>query len=215
VTVMPIPINEILVAVILLNFFILGTSRLGTCIMAVASQGILLALLPPLVHGVNGHSVLLSVGALSIKGVVIPWLLFRAIRRVRIRREVEPRIGYIASLLLSALITTAAFLFADRLPLLPLHIHSFFIPVALSTLGAGFLLLITRRKAITQVLGYLVFENGIFIFGILLVEAMPLMVEAGVLLDMLVAIFVMGIVMNHINREFSTINTEHLSLLKE
>ena len=207
--------NEILLAVILLNFFTLGTSRLGTCIKTVASQGILLALLPPLVHGTNGHSLGLMAGALTIKGGIIPWLLFRAIRQVRIRREIEPRIGYIATLMLGALITAGAFIFADHLPLLPQHRHSLFIPASLSTMGAGFIMLITRRKAITQVLGYLIFENGIFIFGILLVKVMPLMVEAGVLLDMLVAIFVMGIVMNHINREFSSINTEHLNLLKE
>lgn len=208
-------INGILFTVILLNSFILGTSRLGTCIRTVAVQGILLALLPPLVHGINGHSVLLMSGALVIKGGIIPWLLFRAIREVRIRREIEPRIGYITSLLAVALVTAGSFGFADRLPLLPEHHHSLFIPTAFSTLGAGFLLLITRRKAITQVLGYLIFENGIFVFGILLAEAMPLMIEAGVLLDMLVAIFVMGIVVNHINREYSSISTEHLSLLKE
>lgn len=207
--------NGILLTVILLNYFILGTSRLGTCIRTVAAQGILLALLPPLVYGLNGHSAVLMTGALVIKGIIIPWLLFRAIRQVRIRREIEPRISYIATLVLGALITAGAFIFADRLPLLPEHLHSLFIPTSLSTLGAGFLLLITRRKAITQVVGYLIFENGIFIFGILLADAMPLMVETGVLLDMLVAIFVMGIVMNHINREYSSINTEHLSLLKE
>ncbi len=209
------PASTILFGVILLNFFILGTSRLGACIRVVAVQGALLSLLPPLVHGGSVHSFLLMGGALALKGGVIPWLLFRAIRQVRIRREMEPRIGYIATLMLGALTTAGAFIFADRLPLLPAHLHSLFIPASLSTLAVGFLLLITRRKAITQVLGYLVFENGIFIFGILLAEAMPLMVEAGVLLDMLVAIFVMGIVMNHINREFSSIDTENLCLLKE
>jgi len=70
-------------------------------------------------------------------------------------------------------------------------------------------------KAITQALGYLIFENGIFIFGMLLAEAMPLMVEAGVLLDLLVAVFVMGIVMHQINREFSSMNTGKLSSLRE
>lgn len=209
------PVTTILFAVILLNFFLLGTSRLGACIRVVAVQGALLSLLPPLVHGVNGHTLLLAAGALALKGGGIPWLLFRAIRQVRIRREMEPRIGYIATLLLGALTTAGAFIFADRLPLLAEHRESLFIPASLATLAVGFLLLITRRKAITQVLGYLVFENGIFIFGILLAEAMPLMVEAGVLLDMLVAIFVMGIVMNHINREFSSLDTENLCLLKE
>jgi hydrogenase-4 component E len=207
--------SSLLLAVILLNFFILGTSRLGACIRVVALQGALLSLLPLFLPGVNIHSLLLSAGALILKGGVIPWLLFRAIRQVKIRREIEPRIGYITSLMLGALTTAIAFIFADRLPLQPEHMHSLFIPAALSTLAAGFLMLITRRKAITQVLGYLIFENGIFIFGVLLTEAMPLMVETGVLLDLLVAIFVMGIVMNHINREYSSINTEHLCLLKE
>jgi len=64
------------------------------------------------------------------------------------------------------------------------------------------------------VLGYLVLENGIFVFGTLLAEAMPLMVEAGVLLDLLVGVFIMGIVMDQIQREFSTLNTERLSALK-
>ena len=139
--------NEVLMAVILLNFFTLGTSRLGACIKTVASQGILLALLPPMVHGINGHSLVLMAGALIIKGGIIPWLLFRAIRQVRIRREIEPRIGYIATLIIGALITAGAFIFADRLPLLPQHYHSLFIPAALSTMGAGFIMLITRRKA--------------------------------------------------------------------
>jgi hydrogenase-4 component E len=77
------------------------------------------------------------------------------------------------------------------------------------------LLLTTRRKAISQVIGYLVMENGIFIFGMLLTEAMPVMVEAGALLDLLVGIFVMGIVINHISREFSSIDTSRLRALRE
>ncbi|MFH1217420.1 MAG: hydrogenase [Pseudomonadota bacterium] len=207
--------SAILLAVILLNFFILGTSRLGACIRVTGFQGALLALLPPAIHGISFHTLFLSGCALTTKGFVIPWLLMRAIRQINIRREIEPRIGYVTTLMVGALTTAGAFIFADRMPLLPQHLHSLFIPASLSTMAAGFLMLITRRKAITQVLGYLIFENGIFIFGILLAEAMPFMVEAGVLLDILVAIFVMGIVMNHINREFSSTNTENLCLLKE
>jgi len=207
--------NAILLFVILLNFSLLGSSRLAACIKLVAIQGAGLALLPVLMHGWTFHGVILLAGAFLLKGLFIPWLLFRALRQVQIRREIEPRIGYITTLMLGALTTAGAFLFADSLPLLAEHQRSLIIPVSLSTLASGFLMLITRRKAITQVLGYLMFENGIFIFGILLAEAMPLMIEAGVLLDMLVATFVMGIVVNHINNEFSTINTEQLSLLRE
>jgi hydrogenase-4 component E len=207
--------NSCLLLVILLNFFCLGSSRLAACIRAVALQGALLALLPVTAHGLSGHALLLAVGALVLKGVFIPWLLLKAIREVRIRREVEPLIGFVPTMILGALVTAGAFIFADSLPLVAGHRGGLFIPTALATLFAGFLLLMTRRKAITQVLGYLVLENGIFIFGVLLSEALPLMVEAGVLLDLLVGVFVMGIVMNQINREFSTLNTEYLSALKE
>ncbi len=77
------------------------------------------------------------------------------------------------------------------------------------------MLLATRRKAITQVVGYLALENGVFVMGLTLVEAMPFFVEIGVLLDLVVAIFVMGIIIEHISREFSSIDTTRLSALKE
>jgi len=207
--------NPILLMVILINYFTLGSARLGACIRVVALQGALLALLPLATHGLTGHSLMLAGGTLALKGILIPWLLLRAIREVRIRREIEPLVGYVPTLILGALTTAGSFIFADFLPLFGHHSSGLHVPTALATMLAGFLLLITRRKAITQVLGYLMLENGIFIFGVLLSEAMPLMVEAGVLLDLLVAIFVMGIVLNRINREFSTINTERLSALKE
>lgn len=79
----------------------------------------------------------------------------------------------------------------------------------------GFLILTTRRKAISQAVGYLVLENGIFLFGLLLLEAMPFLVEVGVLLDLFVGVFVMGIIINHINREFASVGTQHLAALKE
>jgi hydrogenase-4 component E len=147
--------------------------------------------------------------------VLIPWLLLRAMREVHIRREMEPLIGFVPTMLAGALATAGAFIFADLLPLAAAHQGGLFIPTSLATLLTGFLLLISRRKAITQVVGYLILENGIFIFGILLAEALPLMVEAGVLLDLLVGVFVMGIVIDQINREFSTLDTEQLSALKE
>jgi hydrogenase-4 component E len=89
------------------------------------------------------------------------------------------------------------------------------VPTSLATVFTGFLLLTTRRKAITQVVGYLILENGVFIMSLSLIEAMPFLVEAGMLLDLFVGIFVMGIMINHIHREFATIDTERLSALKE
>ena len=207
--------NLFLLLVILINFFALGSSRLSACIHGVALQGGILAMLPLAAHGLTGHALLLAAGALALKGVLIPWLLLRAIREVHIRREMEPLIGFVPTLLVGALATAGAFIFADLLPLTAAHQGGLYIPTSLATLFTGFLLLISRRKAITQVVGYLILENGIFIFGILLAEAMPLMVEAGVLLDLLVGVFVMGIVLDQINREFSSLDTEQLSALKE
>jgi hydrogenase-4 component E len=90
-----------------------------------------------------------------------------------------------------------------------------FVPASLSTLLTGFILLITRRKALTQVVGYLVLENGIYLFGLMLVEEMPMLVETGILLDLFVGIFVMGIVINHITVAFDSMDTRHLAELKD
>jgi len=139
----------------------------------------------------------------------------RAMREAAIRREIEPLIGFIPTILLGALGTGLALLFARTLPLAPQHVGSLLVPASLSTVLSGFLLLITRRKAITQVVGYLILENGIFIMGLTLLDAIPFLVEIGVLLDLFVGIFVMGIIINHINREFSSLDTGRLSALKE
>jgi hydrogenase-4 component E len=111
--------------------------------------------------------------------------------------------------------TALTFAFTNQLPLAPQHKGLLFVPAAIATLLTGCLILTTRKKAITQVTGYLILENGIFIFGLLLTEAMPLMVEAGAILDLLVGIFVMGIIINQISREFSSIDTSRLTTLKE
>lgn len=207
--------DQLLVLVMLINFVTLGSSRLAISIRAVAVQGVALGLLPGILHSFSWHLILISGGIIVAKGVLIPWLLTRAIRQAEIRREVEPFIGYVATLILGAVVTALAFLFAEKLPLLPAHQGLLFIPAAIATLLTGFLVLTTRRKAISQVIGYLILENGIFIFGLLLSEAMPVMVEAGALLDLLVGIFVMGIIINHISREFSSIDTSRLTALKE
>ena len=205
----------VLLSVILINFYLLGSSRLVACIKAAATQGALLALLSLTMHGLTWHAMVLSAEALLFKGILIPLLLRRAIKEMRIQRELDPIIGYVPTQFLGVLFASGTFLLADYLPLASNQHGVMFIPSALATLFAGFLLLTTRRKAITQVVGYLVLENGIFIFGVLLSQAMPFMVEAGVLLDLLVGVFVMGIVMKQIGREFSSLNTRRLSALKE
>lgn len=207
--------DQLLVLVMLINLVMLGTSRLIFSIRAVAVQGVILGILPGLIHPFSGHLAAITIGIILAKGIVIPYLISDAVRKAQIRREVEPFIGYVPTLILGALFTALAFVFAEQLPLAPEHKGLLFIPASIATLLTGFLILTTRRKAISQVIGYLVMENGIFVFGLLLTEAMPIMVEAGALLDLLVGIFVMGIVINHISREFSSLDTSRLRTLKE
>ncbi|HEX9294559.1 MAG TPA: hypothetical protein VF881_01960 [Polyangiaceae bacterium] len=209
-------VDALLVTVLLLNFFVLGTSRLRAVINATALQGILLGVLAVLAHHeFSVRPILIALGAASIKGFVIPWLLLRAMRDVAIRREVEPFIGYIPSLFAGAVATGLAIVFAATLPLADEHVGSLLVPASLATVLTGFIVLTTRRKAITQVAGYLILENGIFIMGLTLVEAIPFLVEVGVLLDLLVGIFIMGIMIYQINREFASLDTAQLTHLRE
>lgn len=209
-------LDSVAVVLILLNFLALGGSRIRTLIHAVAFQGFILGLTPLLVHEHIGIRVVLIVMAtIALKAAVIPTMLLRAMRDLSIRREVEPLIGLTPSLILGAVGTGFALAFARQLPLAESHAGGLLVPASLSTVMTGFLILTTRIKAITQVVGYLILENGIFIFGLLLIEALPFLVEIGVLLDLFVGIFVMGIIINHINREFESVNTERLSALKE
>jgi hydrogenase-4 component E len=211
-------IDMTFVLVVVINLVLLASSRLGAAIRAVALQGALLSLLALLLASPAhdaGHVLLVAGGALAIKAFFIPWLMFRAIREAAIRREVEPLIGYVPSLLLGGAGVALAFAFSRGLPLPTPEMHSFLVPTALATVWTGLLLVVTRKKAVSQVLGFLVLENGVFVFGLLLTDFMPVMVEAGVLLDLLAAVFVMGIVMFHINREFSSLDTDVLASLKD
>lgn len=209
-------IDPILVLILLLNFVMLGASRLRTLIQAVALQGILLGGMIVLAHGSFLVWVLLMAAvAIAVKGVLIPRLLFHAIREVVVRREVEPIVGFVPSLFLGGAGTALALLLSKSLPIAHEHAGTLVVPAALATVLTGFLILMTRAKAITQVVGYLILENGVFIFGLLLMEAIPFLVELGVLLDLFVAIFVMGIIIHKISREFSTVSTRMLSELKE
>jgi hydrogenase-4 component E len=209
-------LDPLLIFALALNFVALGVSRARAVIHAVAVQGVLLGLFPLFLGAeVGPRGVLLAVGSVALKGFVIPALLFHAMREADIRHEVNPVVSYTSSLLLGALGTGLALVFSSTLPLAEEHAGLLLVPTSLATVWTGFLMLTTRQKAIMQVVGYLLLENGIFLFGMLLLEAMPFLVEIGVLLDLFTGVFVMGIIIHHISREFSSPGTEHLAELKE
>ncbi len=209
-------LDPCLIAALALNFVALGVSRIRGVINAVALQGILLGIFPLFVHSDIGLRGIVLVGVtIGLKGFVIPGFLVHAMREANIQHEVKPVVNYMSSLLLGAVGTGLALVFSYTLPLAEEHTGMMLVPASLSTVWTGFLMLTTRRKAIMQVLGYLLLENGIFLFGLLLLEAMPFLVEVGVLLDLFTGVFVMGIIIHHISREFASISTEHLTELKE
>lgn len=205
----------ILFLVVLSNFAVLGTSRLSSCIRAVAFQGLLLGLLPLVIdESLTRHAVGLAVGTVTVKAIVLPAFLRWAIREAAVRREVEPLIGYTASIALGIAALAVAFAVANVLP-----VHGseadLLIPTALVTVMIGLTVLITRAKALLQVVGYLMLENGIYLFGLTQARRVPFLVEAGVLLDVFVGVFIMGIVVFHINREFDSISAARLTELHE
>ena len=166
-------------------------------------------------HELSLHFALLAAGTIAIKGIVFPWFLFRAVREAEVIREIEPYVGYVASLVLGVLALGVSFWMCTRLPM-PENIASpWLAPVALFSIFAGLFLIVSRKRAVNQVLGFLVLENGIYTFGVGVAARTPLLVEVGVLLDVFVAVFVMGITIFHINREFDHIDVDRLSTLKD
>ncbi|HKB70767.1 MAG TPA: hydrogenase [Thermoanaerobaculia bacterium] len=210
----------LLLVVAALALSIVATSRLTSAVRLSALQGVALSLLPLALWGpvLDRHVlpvVLMSGGALAVKAVAIPLLLSRAIRQANVRREAEPFISQHVSLLIAAALVGFSFWLGRALVLPRPAPTPLLVPMAFATLLVGFVVLVSRRKAVTQVVGYLMLENGIFIFGQTLVEQVPFAVELGILLDLLVGVFVMGIAIHHISREFEHIDTERLSALRD
>jgi hydrogenase-4 component E len=209
-------LNLLIGLVMGLNLLALSSSRLPTLISAMSVQGMALGAMPLVIEDhLDGRMVLIAAATVAGKGLVIPTLLRRAMRAALIQREVEPFIGFVPSLLLGAGGTIAALALARMLPLLPEDAGSLLVPGSLASVLTGFVLLIGRTKAISQVCGYLILENGIYLFGLLLVHSMPLLVEAGILLDVTVGVFIIGIIVDRIQRAFDSLDTRKLTALRE
>ncbi len=211
-------LDLLFILVLVVDLFVLGSSRLRAGIRAVALQGLVLALLPVALAGRStsvGHVVALALGAAAVKGLAVPWLLARATRESLVSREPAPLVGFVPALALGGLGIIAAVWLTRDLPLPIPGKHPLLVPTSLGTVWTGLLLIVTRRKAVAQVLGFLILENGVFVLGLLLSDFMPAMVEVGVLLDLFAAVFVMGLVMFDIQRSFSSLDTEKLASLKD
>lgn len=210
-------IQFLIALLVLINLLMLGSSRLGALIRAVAGQAFVLCLLAVFVQKEHfaWHEYVFITITIVVKSILLPKLMRRTLRETIIRRDVEPLIGYSYSLFLGLIILSASLIAALRLPL-PAGVGSpLVVATAFFTIGVGLLLVVSRSKAITQVIGYLSMENGIYGLGLAVAASSPLIVEMGILLDVLVGIFIMGIMILHINREFDHIDTDQLTVLKD
>jgi hydrogenase-4 component E len=209
--------GEVLLLLVLLTCFaVLVTDRLSACIRLMAAQGVLLGLLPIwIAPALSFHIALLVIGTLLIKTVVLPRVLLWAIREAAVRRELDPSIGYAASVLLGLVAVAVAFAVAARFPAMAEGPLPRLMPISLATLMIGLIILTTRRKALSQVIGYLMLENGVYLFGLTLANGLPLLVEMGVLLDVFVGVFIMGLVVFQISRELETLDSGRLTELRD
>jgi hydrogenase-4 component E len=188
-------IDLLLICVLSLSIYTAGTSRLAARIGACALQGALLAGLAVMVgRGRSAWAVGLAAAAIFLlKAVLIPLFLRRAIRRSGVRREVEPFVSLHGSLLAAAALAGLAFWLGGRMQL-PAHaVSSLGVRVGLATLLVGLFMTIRAHTELAQVIGYLVAENGVFVVGQILLGGVPLVIELGVLLDVLVAGMLMAV----------------------
>jgi len=210
-------VGIVLVVLLLQNLMLLGTGRVRACVRIVAAQGVILSLLPIL--AASGAPTLREIGlaaaSAGLKGLAFPWLLFRALRGTGVRRESEPLLGYSYSIVAGMVLLGFALWISSRAPLPEIFVSPLALPAALATMFTGLLLIVSRRKALMQLLGYIVLENGIFAFGFAMEIRTGLLVELGVLIDALMAVLVMGVAIFYMHRAFEAIDVDQLSALKD
>jgi hydrogenase-4 component E len=214
-------ITESILVVILLSVLLsLGSNRLMALVKTMALQGIMVSLIPLFLKGngaLGSGGIIFFQIMILIKGVLIPGLLYVAVKRVAIKREIEPFIGYHASLLIGLGIILVSVFITNHLQLSLPAGRGLVLITAITTMATGFFLMVARSKAITQVIGYLMLENGIYLIGTALTKHSHTIyiVEFGVLLDLLVGVMMRGIILHNINSAFDDVDTTLLGRLKD
>lgn len=149
-----------------------------------------------------------------LKAAVIPWFLLRVIDRVGIRREIEPYVNVPASLLLCLGLTVVGYRVSLGMAGASQGVPHQVVGVALSMVLMGLFLMVTRRKALTQILALLTIENAVFLVAVGATAGMPLIVELGISFDVILAVLVLGVLVNRIVDRFESMDTSRLSNLR-
>jgi hydrogenase-4 component E len=193
-----------------------GQKALFTAIRLYGAQSVLLAIVATTI-AVSAHRHELFVTAaltLVLKGILIPWFLMRTVDRIGIHREIEPFLNVPASLLICLGLTVVGYRVSTGFEEGARGVSHHLIGVALATLLIGLFLMVTRRKAITQILALLTIENAVFLVAVGVTTGMPLVVELGVSFDVIVAVLILGILVHRIVDRFESMDVSRLSNLK-
>jgi len=216
---------EVLAKVVnLLSFVALGltillivrTSLEGQ-VRVFALQSFVLALLSMLIAAYSESLELLGVGValVVVKGITIPRVLNRAVANIGLQRAAAPYLGTAPALIICGVLTIIAFYVMTPIAASNPLPTADAIPLAFAGVLVGFFIMVNRRRAVTQILGFLMLENGIFLLALLATYGVPFIVEMGVFLDVLVAVLIMEVFVYHIKDNFDSIDVGELGKLKE
>jgi len=210
-------INLLAALLLLLAFAMLSQRRILSLINLFAAQGFVLFLSTALVAALTDqkHLYVSAAVTLVLKVTLLPWILHRLIRRLNVKWDVETLINIPTTMLVGILLVILAFNLAAPISQLAGTVTRSTLGIALASMLLSFMMMITRSKAVPQVIGFLSMENGLFFAATAAVYGMPMVVELGVALDVLVAALILGIFIFEIRERFDTLDTRHLEKLKE
>jgi hydrogenase-4 component E len=210
-------INLCAAALLLLSFAMLTQRRILSLINLFAAQGFVLFVSTTLVAALTGQAHLYGSAflTLALKVVVLPWILHRLIRRLNVKWDVETLLNIPTTMLVGIVLVILAFNLAAPISQLAGTVGRATLGIALACVLLSLLMMITRSKAVPQVIGFLSMENGLFFAGTASVYGMPMVVELGIALDVLIAALILGIFIFRIRERFDSVDTRHLEKLKE
>ena len=210
-------VNLLAAFLLLLAFAMLSQRRILTLIHLFAWQGVALAASTLIVAYSTGQTHLYFSAALTVllKVMLIPWVLHRLIDRLNVRWDVETLINIPATMLIGIGLAIFAFALAAPISQMASTVTRSTLGIAMASILLSFLMMIVRRKAVPQVIGFLAMENGLFFAATSATYGMPLVVELGVALDVLVGTFIFGIFFFHIREQFDSLDIRHMEKLKE
>jgi len=211
-------LNLLLAALILLtSFALLVQRRMFALLHIFAWQGFFLGLSTAIIGFATGvhHLYLSSLLTLGMKVILLPYILYKLILKLRIHREIESVVNVPTTMMFGIALVIFSYHLTEPIRQLSALMPRTTLAVALATVMLGMLMMVTRRHAVSQIIGFLAMENGLFFAATSATYGMPMVVELGVALDLLIAAFIFGIFFFHINTTFDSLDVDQMAKLKE